>query len=97
MAFRPLGLLAATVKVRNDVIQQKEEQHADPKAHNRRYKGPFSHVLRLIDGGNQKAPDGGRHHHPGGKAGKGALHPVAKRVLHEKDTGRTCRGADKRD
>ncbi len=63
MAFRPLGLVDAPVQMRDDVIEQQQKQDACPEAEESREKGELSHGARLFDGGDDQAPDGGRHHH----------------------------------
>ena len=73
-AFRSLRLIASHMKVGNQMVEQEQKQHADPEADKGGKEGQLAHALRLLDGWDQQAPDGRCHHHPGGKARKGALH-----------------------
>ena len=77
------------------MVEQKQKQHADPEADKGREEGQLAHALRLLDGWDQQAPDGRCHHHPGGKARKGALHQIAKGFFHKEHAGRTQRCAEK--
>ena len=70
------------------MVKQEQKQHADPEADKGGEKGQLTHALRLLDGRDQQAPDGRRHHHPGGKARKGALHQIAKGSFHKEHAGR---------
>ena len=49
-------------------------------------KDSFPHILRLLNGGDQQAPDGCRHHHPGGKTGKGSAAPDRQGIFFIKNT-----------
>ena len=60
------------------MVEQEQKQHADSEADKGGKEGQPAHALRLLDGWNQQAPYGRRHHHPGGKARKGALHQIAE-------------------
>ena len=77
------------MKVGNQMVEQEQKQHADPEADKGGKEGQLAHALRLLDGRDQQAPDGRRHHHPGGKAGKGALHQIAKGFFHKEHAGRS--------
>ncbi len=87
-AGRALGLAAVLVDVWDRMVQQQQKQHADPKADKRRKKGPMAHGCGLVNGGDEQTPHGGGHHHPGGKAGEGALYHVAEGTAHEKYASR---------
>ena len=52
-AFRALRLIASHMKVGNQMIEQKQKQHADPEADKGRKERQLSHALRLLDGGDQ--------------------------------------------
>lgn len=65
----------------NQTVKQEQKQHADPKSDKGREEGQLAHALRLLNGGDQQAPDRCCHHHPGGKARKGALHRIAERFF----------------
>ena len=67
-AFRSLRLIASHMKVGNQMVEQEQKQHADPKADKGREEGQLAHALRLLNSGSQQAPNGRRHHHPGSKA-----------------------------
>lgn len=77
-AFRSLRLIAAHVKVGNQMVEQEQKQHADPEADKGRKERQLSHALRLLNGGDQQTPYRRRHHHSGGKACERALHQIAK-------------------
>ena len=57
----------------------------------------MAHGRGLVNGGDEQAPHRCGHHHPGGKAGEGALDHVAERAAHEKYASRPQRCAQKRD
>ena len=59
--------------MRNCPVEKEQKNDAEPKAESGRYKGPGSVKGNLIDRGEQEAPDRGRHHHAGGKAGEHTL------------------------
>ncbi len=44
------------------MVEQKQKQHAAPKADKGGEKGQLPHILRLLNGGDQQAPDGRCHH-----------------------------------
>lgn len=92
-----LCLITAHVKVGNQMVEQEQKQHADPEADEGRKKGELAHALRLLDGRDQQTPDGRRHHHPGGKARKGALHQIAKGFFHKEHAGRAQCCSQERD
>ncbi len=96
-AFRPLRLIAAHMKVGNQMVEQEQKQHADPKSDKGGEKGQLPHILRLLNGGDQQAPDGRCHHHTGGKAGKGAPHQIAKGFFHKEHAGRAQCCSQERD
>ena len=85
------------MKMGNQTVKQEQKQHADPKSDKGGEKGQLAHALRLLNGGDQQAPDGRCHHHPGGKAGKGALHQIAKGFFHKEHAGRAQRCTQERD
>ena len=97
MAFRPLGLVDAPVQMRDDVIEQQQKQDACPEAEESREKGELSHGARLFDGGDDQAPDGGRHHHARRKAGQSPLHAALQVLFQEEYAGSPGRCADKGD
>ena len=96
-AFRSLRLIASHVKVGNQMVEQKQKQHADPEADKGGKKGQLSHALRLLNSGNQQAPYRRRHHHTGGKAGKRSPHQIAERSFHKEHARRAERRPDKRN
>ena len=79
------------------MVEQEQKQHTDPEADKGWKEGQLAHALRLLDGRNQQAPYRRRHHHPGGKAGKGALHQIAKGFFHKEHAGRTQCCSQERD
>jgi hypothetical protein len=79
------------------MVEQEQKQHTNPEADKGRKEGQLAHALRLLDGGNQQTPNGRCRHHPGGKAGKGALDQIAKGFFHKEHAGRTQRCAQERD
>ena len=85
-AGHALGTVTALVEVGNKLVQQQQEQNAHPEADEGGHKRPFSHAGCLIHGGNQQAPDGGRHHHTGGKSRERALHRPVEAAAHKEDT-----------
>ena len=82
--FRPA---AALVQMGDHPVQRQQEQDPQPEPGHSRGKGPPAHVLRLLHGRDQQAPDGGRHHHPGGKPGQGPLNLGMERTAHDKNAG----------
>lgn len=70
------------------MVEQEQKQHADPKADKGGEERQLSHALRLLNGGDQQAPDRRRHHHPGGKACKRTLYQIAKGFFHKEHAGR---------
>jgi len=52
-AFRALCLLAAHMKMRDQVVEGKQEQHTAPKPNKGRKEGQLAHALRLFDGRDQ--------------------------------------------
>ena len=94
---RALGLTGVAVQVGDDAVEQQQEGHADPEADGGGQERKTAERGRLINGRDEQAPDGGRDHHTGGKAGQGALQPVAERFAKEEHAGRAERGAEKRD
>ena len=68
-AFGPFSSGTISVQMGNEVIQKQQKRNAKPKPCCSRDKGPLPHTLRLLHSRKQQAPDGGRHHDPGGKAG----------------------------
>ena len=54
-------------------------------------------MLRLLNGGNNQAPDGGGGHNAGGKAHKPAANIVAEGFSHKKYAGGAEEGSDKGD
>ena len=97
LAFRTLGLFTSHMKMGNQTVKQEQKQHAAPKADKGGEKGQLPHILRLLNGGDQQAPDGRCHHHAGGKARKGALHQITKGSFHKKHAGRAQRCTQERD
>ena len=96
-AFRALRLIASHMKVGNQMVKQEQKQHADPEADKGGEKRQLAHALRLLNGRDQQAPDGRRHHHSGGKARKGALYQIAKGFFHEEHAGRAQCCSQERD
>ena len=85
------------MKVGNQPVKQEQKQHADPEADKGRKEGQLAHALRLLNSGDQQTPYGRRHHHSGGKAGKGTLHQIAKGFFHEEHAGRAQCCSQERD
>ena len=83
------------MKVRNQMVKQKQKQHADPKADKGREKGQLAHILRLLNGRNQQAPDRSCNHYSGSKAGKRPLYQITQRFFHKEYAGRTQRCTEK--
>ena len=97
LTFWALGLLASDMQVRDQMVKRQQKQNAEPEAEKRRNERELSHSRRLLNRRDQKAPDGGRHHHARGKARQRALHKIAKRFFHEEHAGRAGRCAKKWD
>jgi hypothetical protein len=85
------------MKMGNQTVKQEQKQHADPKADKGREEGQLAHALRLLDGGDQQAPDRSCDHHSGSKAGEGAPHQIAKGFFHKEHAGRAQCCAQERD
>ena len=96
-AFGAFGLFAADVQVGDQMVERKQEQHAEPEARKRREERELSQCCRLLDGRDEKAPDRRGYHHACGKARKRTLDQIAERFFHKEHTGRTGRRAEKRD
>ena len=73
------------------MVQEKKEQNAHPEADKGREKGPPSLIRRLVDGGNDQAPDGRRNHYAGGKPGQGPLDVCFQIFLQKEYTGSSGR------
>ena len=73
MALGALRLIDPPMEVGDHMIEEQQEPDAQPEAHEGGQKGPAAHGRVLIDGRDDEAPDGRRHHDPRRKAGEGPL------------------------
>lgn len=63
-------------------VQRGEKAHAQQQPRRRGEPAGNAEVRRLLDGGQQQAPDAGRRHHPGGEAKHGPLE-LGPGLLHK--------------
>ena len=61
-----------------------KKQDTQPETHRRREKCQPAQICGLLHSRDQQAPYRCRHHHPGGKAGEGALDAVTQRVFQKR-------------
>ena len=63
-------------------VQRGEKAYAQQQPRRRGEPAGNAEVRRLLDGGQQQAPDAGRRHHPGGEAKHGSLE-LGPGLLHK--------------
>ena len=91
-SFRFIGV---HVEMGDRHIQQQQEQDSGPESHHRRHKGEMPQGRTFFQGRDQKAPDRGRHHDPGGKTGQSPLDIPVELFFHEIDTAGSQAGPKK--
>ena len=96
-ALRALGLLAVQVEVRDDVVEQQQEERARPEARDGRQRGVGAERAALFHRGDQETPDRSRDHDARRKARERLLDAVVELTAQQKDTGRAERRAEERD
>ena len=97
LASGAFHLPAFLVQMGDHMVQDQQEEDTDPESGGCREKRPAPQIGGLFDGRNQQAPDGGRHHDAGGKAGQRPADTVDQSPFHKKDAGCSQRSAEKRN
>ena len=83
--------------VRSDRVEEEKKRDSEPESEKRREKGELSERGRLVDRGNEEAPDRRGDHHAGGEPGQAAPYALPEIAAHQKDACRAERGSDKRN
>ena len=96
-SFCLIRLIDAPVQMRDHMIQEKQEQDPQPEPDKSRKKCPSAFLCRLIDGGDDQAPDRCCHHHACREPGQGTLCIGLKVPFQEEYAGRTGCCTDKGD
>ena len=79
----PSGTLWRVMAAISSVLWRRgEKAHAQQQPRRRGEPAGNAEVRRLLDGGQQQAPDAGRRHHPGGEAKHGSLE-LGPGLLHK--------------